>query len=94
MKCKDKPTPQLPIIGTCPSCGGNGCADCKETGTFELTQCPIEWLEDEIWHMIELAELYEKGLPPVAGGSLDQTAYFIRFARMVMNENAKYKIKE
>ncbi len=30
---------------------------------------------------IELMDLYAKGLPPVAGGTLDQAAWFIRAAR-------------
>jgi hypothetical protein len=41
--------------------------------------------------MIELSELFEKGLAPVAGGVLDQTAYFVKFSKMVMEQSAQYK---
>ena len=60
---------------------------------FEITGCPQEWIEDRIWQLIELSELYEKGLAPVAGGVLDQTAYFVRFAKRVMDESAQYKLE-
>ena len=43
--------------------------------------------------MIKLAKLYEKGLPPVAGGSLDQTQAFIEAAEFIFAEEAKYKKK-
>ena len=36
--------------------------------------------------MIALAELYRKGLPPVAGGTLDQAAAFNDAARFVWAE--------
>jgi hypothetical protein len=38
-----------------------------------------------------MSEFYDKGLPPVAGGLLDQTAYFVRFAALVANESRPYK---
>lgn len=44
--------------------------------------------------MIGLAELYEKGLAPVAGGVLDQAAFFVHFAQRVWNEAAQYKRPE
>jgi len=43
--------------------------------------------------VIKLAHLYEKGLPPVAGGSLDQTQQFIFAADFIFSEEAKYKKK-
>lgn len=69
------------------------CDACDGSGVFEVICCPLEWIEERIWQMIELAELYEKGLPPVAGGALDQTAYFVRFAKQVMDESAQYKLE-
>jgi NADPH-dependent 7-cyano-7-deazaguanine reductase QueF-like protein len=81
-------------VATCVICGGNSysCNECGGSGVFEITQCPIEWIEDWVWQMIELSELYEKGLPPVAGGVLDQSAYFVKFAKAVMDESAQYKL--
>ena len=94
MKCKDKPSATLPIEGDCVSCGGSGCADCGHTGRFQVTHCPAEWIDEDIFKMIGLAELYEKGLAPVAGGVLDQAAFFVHFAQRVWNEAAQYKRPE
>jgi len=41
--------------------------------------------------MLDAAELYEKGLPPEHGGTLDQAADFVRAARFVWNEEARCK---
>lgn len=46
-----------------------------------MTGCPLEIIGPDVWRAIELAGLYEKGLPPVAGGSLDQAAIFVQAAR-------------
>jgi hypothetical protein len=51
------------------------------------------WIDDWVRQMIELAEMYEKGLPPIAGGVLDQAAYFVRFAKRAMDESAQYKVE-
>jgi hypothetical protein len=43
------------------------------------------------WQLIEYAELYEKGLPPIAGGALEQTEYFRRAARFIWNEQRQWR---
>ena len=40
---------------------------------------------------IEFAALYEKGLPPVAGGALDQAQIFIDACRFIWECQALYK---
>jgi len=35
-----------------------------------------------------LVDLFEKGLPPVAGGALDQAYWFIQAARILKNDEA------
>ena len=40
-----------------------------------------------------LAELFEKGLPPVAGGVLDQAKIFVETARFVFSEQSYWKNK-
>ena len=47
----------------------------------------------EVFEFIKYAELYEKGMPPVAGGSLDQAKNFIDAAAFVFSEQAKWKAK-
>ena len=77
----------------CPGCDGNGCGECDKKGTFDLTCCPLEYITDDVWEVIRYAELYEKGLPPVAGGALDQAKCFIEAAQFIMRENQYWKNK-
>lgn len=44
--------------------------------------------------MIWLADLYKKGLPPMDGGAMDQTAVFVRAARFYWNTEAEFKAKK
>jgi hypothetical protein len=76
----------------CPSCGGDaGCSECNETGRLQIESCPLELVTPDVWEVVELAEFYEKGLPPVAGGVLDQAAAFIEAAAIVFREKAYWK---
>ena len=78
----------------CPGCGGGGCDECNR-GEWDLGECPRRFVGPggEIWEVIEFAEFYEKGLPPVIGGVLDQTRAFVEAARFVWHEQAVYKAK-
>jgi len=40
---------------------------------------------------VNLADLFDKGLPPVAGGALDQAAWFINATRILNNDEATIK---
>jgi hypothetical protein len=42
---------------------------------------------------MELAELYRKGLPPVTGGALDQSQWFIAFCRAAWADQAYIRAK-
>jgi len=75
----------------CPACDGAGCAGCKGTGQMEITRCPLEIIDAETAELIELAALFKKGLPPIAGGSLDQAQSFLAAARFVFREEARLK---
>ena len=78
----------------CPVCAGDDdaeCPGCKGTGRFEIDSCPKRIVTANTWAVIEAAELYEKGLPPVAGGQLDQTASFLSAARFVWSEQSRWK---
>jgi len=46
---------------------------------------------EDVWEVIKYAELYQKGLPPIAGGALDQTQSFIEAARFIFEEENKIK---
>ncbi len=77
----------------CVNCGGKGCIECEDTGKFAITKCPLEFITTDVFELIALAELFEKGLPPVAGGVLDQAKIFVDAARFVFQEQRYWKNK-
>lgn len=64
-----------PIEIECPSCNGGGCVDCKD-GCIVVSGCPNKFCAS-ISSTIPLIDLFNKGLPPISGGALDQSASFI-----------------
>jgi hypothetical protein len=40
---------------------------------------------------LDVFDLYEKGLPPIAGGTLDQSVSFIRAARFFESEERRVR---
>jgi len=72
------------------ACNGAGCDECQG-GRIEITQCPLEVITPDVWEVMELAQLYEKGLPPVAGGALDQAKSFVEACRAIWNDEAVWK---
>ena len=88
-KCVDKGTETQPIQIECPSCNGGGCDGCDD-GYVSIIGCPNEFCRD-IVPAVNLADLFDKGLPPVAGGALDQAAWFINATRILNNDEATIK---
>lgn len=41
--------------------------------------------------MIEMADLMQHGIPPVAGGALDQAAAFLDACRLIWSDQAEHK---
>lgn len=89
-ECKDRPQEGEADYLQCPTCRGTGCSNCKD-GFIELTKCHNVECREMI-DVASLIELFENGLPPVAGGSLDQTAWFLDAARELKTFNAEYKL--
>ena len=77
----------------CFECSGRGCDICDKTGRLEIAGCPQDIIGDDIWSAIEYATLYDKGLPPIAGGALDQAESFLQAARFIQNEKRFWKKK-
>jgi hypothetical protein len=73
----------------CLSCGGVGCDECTE-GRIAIQGCPKQYCR-EIVPSISLIDLFQKGLPPVAGGTLDQSVWFLEAAKILGNEEAQAK---
>lgn len=89
--CVDCPTSESPLEIDCPRCGGKGCPECDDAGQFALEQCPFTAVPRHVFRAIDLADLYAKGLPPVAGGSLDQSAWFVELANFSFAEAARLR---
>lgn len=51
----------------------------------------MQMVDAETWEVIQYAGLYEKGLPPVHGGVLDQSRRFIELCQIVWREQAHWK---
>jgi len=45
----------------------------------------------EMFEAVELAELYQQGLPPVAGGALDQTHWIVEASRFLTAEVSRFR---
>jgi transposase-like protein len=54
-----------------------------------VTACPKQ-LPADVWQVLELADLYRRGLPPVSGGSLDQGAGFVAACRQIWSDRAAF----
>lgn len=61
------------------------------SGGFELETCPLDAVDEPTVRLIELARLFKRGLPPVAGGTLDQAAGFLAAAAFVWDEDEHYE---
>jgi hypothetical protein len=70
----------------CSSCNEAGCDECGQTGYIELTGCPKEMIDRGLLRAIRMADLMKQGLPPVAGGVLDQSAWFVSFYECFRSE--------
>ena len=89
-ECKDKVQEGEADLMECPSCRGTGCENCVN-GWIKLTGCHNETCNEMI-DVSNLIDLFESGMPPVAGGSLDQTAWFIEAVTVLKSYNLEYRI--
>lgn len=83
------PSPEKTVEVDCPQCDGAGCRACGDVGFYELTSCARRKVPRGIWPVLKFAELMDKGLPPVAGGVLDQDAWFVAAYGFVLSEKSR-----
>ena len=76
----------------CPTCSGAGCEECSD-GIFNLEGCPNSYCSDMVT-AIDLIDCYHKGMAPVGGGTLDQSAWFLRAARFLRSEESAIKAEQ
>lgn len=75
----------------CANCA-DGCDACRG-GQVYFDRCPLEIISWRDWNLMEYAELYKKGLPPLAGGALDQAACFVAACNYIYFEQQSWKRK-
>jgi hypothetical protein len=83
----------MPIYMRCLNCDGSGCEKCEFQGTEKITDCPLTLVTNDIWEALFYSDLYEKGLPPVAGGVLNQVAVFTQAFYFIQQEKNYWKSK-
>jgi len=64
---------------------------CNSRGEWDLETCPLLFIEDDITELFRYADLYEKGLPPIMAGTLDQSKSFVDACMLIWDEEASYK---
>ena len=82
----------------CPVCDGVGyrmfkqikipCPSCED-GKFKLNECPREFIGREMTVAINLAANSGKGDWPIAGGLLEQSAWFMSLRQTLLAEQNK-----
>ena len=77
----------------CPICDGDGCDECNQQRRLEIPMCPLEYVTEDVWEVIRFAELFERGLPPVAGGVLDQAVTFVEAVNLIRYEKNYWKAR-
>ena len=88
----DLPTPQNPLLPACPVCekADAACRACNGRGVFRVEQDPREIIPRFAYRVAEFAELYlENGVPPVSGGALDQSHWFITAAGLCVADRKR-----
>lgn len=90
-KCDAEPSPSEPLLIQCPCCGGVGCNECSH-GRVRVESCPRK-LAADVGLFLHYVDLYEKGIPPIAGGALDQCHLFNEAAAFAMAERRYWRTK-
>jgi hypothetical protein len=68
-------------------CDGIGCQHCID-GYFQLTTCGKKFVDPYLARAVNMASHAEKGFLPVAGGLLDQSAWFVSLWSMLNCEQS------
>lgn len=90
-KCVDENTDHEPTYIDCTECNGSpeGCEHCDQGKWRPDGLCPNRYCSD-VAPVVRLIEMFNKhGMPPITGGVLDQSAWFINAAWHWENEKAQ-----
>ena len=70
----------------CPMCGGESCEHCDD-GYYTVAECPTKYVGGELLADIGIVSASEYHLP-VAGGLLDQSAWWFELRQELRSEEA------
>jgi hypothetical protein len=87
-KCREKPCPDYQPFMACVVCNGNRCQACDFRGEVPITGCPHRTVTQTSWEILRIANLIDKGFPPVVGGSLDQSKPLMDAVEFVWGDEA------
>ncbi len=90
-QCRDAPDELNSIEIECVVCDGldTDCQACGGGGRFAVDRCPREFVGGEVTDAINLISHAEKGNFPVAGGTLDQSAWFMGVMDRLQSDQSK-----
>jgi hypothetical protein len=83
-------TKEQPLEIECPECNGLGCEQCNDSGYVSVEGCPTEFARP-VFPTVRLIEFFEKGMPPISGGTLEQSASFLRAVSFFQQDEASLK---
>ena len=81
----------------CPTCDermvidGEDCPACNGFGYFTLDKPPIDFVGWELMDAIRIIGLCGDGVLPIAGGLLDQSAWFVDVWQLLRSDEAKFQ---
>lgn len=84
-ECKDIDSVRI----ECPCCDGKGCDEC-EFGKVNVKGCPCQYIAP-VADISGLADLFDKGVPPITGGALDQAFSFTQAIRFLRIEESRIR---
>ena len=62
-------------------------------GQIKIIGCPQTYCRD-IAFAVKLSDMFEKGLPPIAGGALDQSVWFLDAVTVLRNDEAMMRSEQ
>jgi|694.fasta_scaffold19329_3 hypothetical protein len=75
----------------CPLCNGEGCTEC-EHGIVTITGCPQQYCRSVV-KVAQLSTYSEKGLLPIAGGVLDQSAWVMEAISVLQHDEMEFRTR-
>ena len=76
------------------ACEGKGCERCDDRGYFWITDCPYkQFIDPDMMQLARFTKLLKRGLPPVAGGALDQENWFLDASEYLRCEQSRHSIE-